>query len=81
MAVSKDPLRLQPVASAGNLATGQRAGKHATRPNKKGSRAECVPQLFLGSLLRGSQWGGSFYGYRLEFWLFYGYRLIFSSYG
>ena len=30
---------------------------------------------------RGSQWGGSFYGYRLKFRLFYGYRLIFSSYG
>ena len=32
-------------------------------------------------ILRGSQWGGSFYGYRLKFWLFYDYRLIFSSYG
>ena len=29
--------------------------------------------------LRGSQWGGGFYGYRLKFWLFYGYRLIFFS--
>ena len=27
------------------------------------------------SFLRGSQWGGGFYGYRLKFWLFYGYRL------
>ena len=25
----------------------------------------------------GSQWGGGFYGYRLNFLLFYGYRLIF----
>ena len=25
--------------------------------------------------IRGSQWGGGFYGYRLKFWLFYGYRL------
>ena len=33
------------------------------------------------SVIRGSQWGGGFYGYRLKFWLFYGYRLIFSSYG
>ena len=31
--------------------------------------------------LRGSQWGGGIYGYRLKFWLFYGYRLIFFSYG
>ena len=31
--------------------------------------------------IRGSQWGGGFYGYWLEFWLFYGYRLIFFSYG
>ena len=31
--------------------------------------------------IRGSQWGGVFYGYRLKFWLFYGYRLIFCSYG
>ena len=30
---------------------------------------------------RGSQWGGGFYGYRLNFWLFYGYRLSFFSYG
>ena len=30
------------------------------------------------AVLRGSQWGGGFYGYRLKFWLFYGYRLIFS---
>jgi len=30
----------------------------------------------------GSQWGGSFYGYRLKFWLFYRYQLIFFfSYG
>ena len=29
-------------------------------------------------LLRGSQWGGGFYGYRLKFWRFYGYQLIFS---
>ena len=29
-------------------------------------------------VLRGSQWGGGFYGYRLKFWLFYGYRLILS---
>ena len=29
--------------------------------------------------IRGSQWGGGFYGYRLKFWLFYGYRLIFFS--
>ena len=29
-------------------------------------------------IIRGSQWGGVFYGYRLKFWLFYGYRLIFS---
>ena len=28
-------------------------------------------------LLRGSQWGGGVYGYRLNIWLFYGYRLIF----
>ena len=34
-----------------------------------------------GPLARGSQWGGSFYGYRLKFWLSYGYRLIFFSYG
>ena len=27
--------------------------------------------------IRGSQWGGVFYDYRLKFWLFYGYRLIF----
>ena len=27
--------------------------------------------------LRGSQWGGGFYGYRLKFWLLYGYRFIF----
>ena len=28
--------------------------------------------------IRGSQWGGGFYGlYRLKFWLFYSYRLIF----
>ena len=33
------------------------------------------------AVLRGSQWGGGFYGYRLKFWLFYGYRLIFFSYG
>ena len=32
-------------------------------------------------VVRGSQWGGGFYGYRLKFWLFYGYRLIFFSYG
>ena len=31
--------------------------------------------------LRGSQWGGGLYSYRLKFWLFYGYRLIFFSYG
>ena len=31
--------------------------------------------------IRGSQWGGGFYGYRLKFWLFYGYQLIFFSYG
>ena len=31
--------------------------------------------------IRGSQWGGGFYGYRLKFWLFYGHRLIFFSYG
>ena len=31
--------------------------------------------------LRGSQWGSGFYGYRLNFWLFYDYRLIFFSYG
>ena len=31
-----------------------------------------VVRLFSG--LRGSQWGGGFYGYRLKFWLFYGYR-------
>ena len=31
--------------------------------------------------MRGSQWGGGFYGYRLKFGLFYGYRLIFFSYG
>ena len=36
---------------------------------------------FSDTLLRGSQWGGGFYGYRLKFWLFYGYRLIFFSYG
>ena len=28
--------------------------------------------------VRGSQWGGGFYGCRLKFWLFYGYGLIFS---
>ena len=33
------------------------------------------------SKVRGSQWGGVFYGYRLKFWLFYGYRFIFCSYG
>ena len=33
------------------------------------------------SFIRGSQWGGGLYGYRLKFWLFYGYRLIFFSYG
>ena len=32
-------------------------------------------------IMRGSQWGGGFYGYRLKFLLFYGYRLIFFSYG
>ena len=31
--------------------------------------------------LRGSQWGGAFYDYRLKFWLFYDYRLIFFSCG
>ena len=30
---------------------------------------------------RGSQWGGGFYGDRLNVWLFYGYRVIFFSYG
>ena len=30
------------------------------------------------SQIRGFQWGGGFYGYRLKFRLFYGYRLIFS---
>ena len=28
--------------------------------------------LFTPPIERGSQWGGGFYGYRLEFWLFYG---------
>ena len=31
--------------------------------------------------IRGSQWGGGFYGYRRKFWFFYGYRLFFFSYG
>ena len=33
------------------------------------------------AFIRGSQWGGGFYGYRLKVWLFYGYRLIIFSYG
>ena len=35
----------------------------------------------LFTRIRGSQWGGGIYGYRLKFWLFYGYRLFFFSYG
>ena len=31
----------------------------------------------IPSSIRGSQWGGGIYGYRLKSWLFYGYRLIF----
>ena len=37
--------------------------------------------LGTSRIIRGSQWSGGFYGYRLTFWLFYGYRLIFFSYG
>ena len=40
-----------------------------------------INMLPLEVLVRGSQWGGGFYGYRLKFWLIYGYRLIFFSYG
>jgi len=36
---------------------------------------------FPFKLLRGSQSGGGFYGYRLKFRLFHGYRLNFFSYG
>ena len=43
--------------------------------NKKEAR------IIVAGANRGSQWGGSFYGYRLKFWLFYGYRLFFFSYG
>ena len=38
-------------------------------------------QFMKASSIRGSQWGGGFYGYRLKFWPFYGYRLILISYG
>ena len=40
-----------------------------------------LAESFPFKLLRGSQWGGGFYGYRLKFRLFYGYRLSFFSYG
>ena len=43
--------------------------------------ASCTDMSDAGDMLRGSQWGGGFYGYRLNFWLFYGYRLIFFGYG
>ena len=28
----------------------------------------------MSIIIRESQWGGGFYGYRLTVWLFYGYR-------
>ena len=34
----------------------------------------------MSIIIRESQWGGGFYGYRLTVCLFYGYRLIFFSY-
>ena len=42
---------------------------------------DSTSKKFLDSGIRGSQWGGGFYGYRLKFWFFYGYRLILISYG
>ena len=43
--------------------------------------AEGTTQGHSLAMSRESQWGGGFYGYRLEFWLFYGYRLFFFSCG
>ena len=45
------------------------------------SDGACSLAIVIQANIRGSQWGGVFYGYRLQFWLFYGYRLIFFSYG
>ena len=39
-----------------------------------------LAESFPFKLLRGSQWGGGFYGYRLKFRLFCGYRFSFFSY-
>ena len=54
-----------------------KVGKHSRLPAGMATAKE----IQTAETLRGFQWGGGFYGYRLKFWLFYGYRLIFFSYG
>ena len=66
-AVSKDPLRLQPVASAGNLATGPKSEKTCRSSKREGNWSRMRPVSVSGIVIEDAP---------VSYWLIFSLSLV-----